>query len=525
MKNRKKVYKLKNFSCNTWAKGLNQTEIDNNSKDYPCIITFPKPHSCFFSELGVYFDFTSKIRTTCLNNNLLKYEKVKILKDLGNLKMLEKSKKKKFGYPLTNNDEFNPSYFGSLCYPGKKNFENYVNEKVILMDLYNKNKKKYYPNISKPEIELILEDYGGKIIFNIQRNKTLIKEREKIIKKKKLLYKNILILFLDTLSRAHFHRKFPKTIKFLNKFSKYETNESKKNMTIFQYFKYNSLFTYTDPNLKAAYYGAKNDGSGIHFSNFFKNNGYIIGRVNAFCEKESVFDEKNDTKFLHGTWDHEGLSLGCIKGFYDRFLVSRLSSLIKKCLFGKDLNEHSLDYLKSFWEAYIEQYKLFLYQTLDGHEPTGQLIGYFDEILYNFINEFYSKGWLNDTIIILFSDHGQHLSGPLYLFDSQDFFFERSLPTLFMILPNDKRLYKNNLYEKIKANQQTFITPFDIYNTLVHLAFGEVNKMYKKFSVPYGGSLLTELNYKERYCQSPIYQSQIYLQSCFCKFKIYQYQK
>ena len=307
---------------------MNQTEIDNNSKDYPCIITFPKPHSCFFSELGVYFDFTSKIRPTCLNNNLLKYEKVKILKDLGNLKMLEKSKKKNFGYPLTNNDEFNPSYFGSLCYPGKKNFENYVNEKVILMDLYNKNKKKYYPNISKPEIELILEDYGGKIIFNIQRNKTLIKEREKIIKKKKLLYKNILILFLDTLSRAHFHRKFPKTIKFLNKFSKYETNESKKNMTIFQYFKYNSLFTYTDPNLKAAYYGAKNDGSGIHFSNFFKNNGYIIGRVNAFCEKESVFDEKNDTKFLHGTWDHEGLSLGCIKGFYDRFLVSRLSSLI-----------------------------------------------------------------------------------------------------------------------------------------------------------------------------------------------------
>ena len=78
---------------------------------------------------------------------------------------------------------------------------------------------------------------------------------------------------------------------------------------------------------------------------------------------------KNPSSFMPAIWDHEGLSLGCIKSFYGRSLTSRLSSLVKKCLFGKDLNQYSLKYLESFWVTYLNQYKLFLFQTLDGHEP------------------------------------------------------------------------------------------------------------------------------------------------------------
>ena len=39
-------------------------------------------------------------------------------------------------------------------------------------------------------------------------------------------------------------------------------------MTIFQYFKYHSIGTNTDPNIKAAYYGAKRNGKGTHFVNY-----------------------------------------------------------------------------------------------------------------------------------------------------------------------------------------------------------------------------------------------------------------
>lgn len=516
-----KIYKLNHFSCEKWAKGLNNTYIDNKSKDYPCVIDIPQPHSCYISEIGSYFDFTNKYKQNCSDLNLIKKEKEKFLKDIKDLKYIEISEKKHFGYPLTNNEEFNPDFYGSMIYPGNKSFENDINENIILMDLYNKDKEKYYPNKEPPEIEVILTEDGGKILFNIRKNKTLIKEREGIINKKKNkpIYKNILIMFFDTLSRTHFFRKFPKTIKFLEKFSKYEPNPFKKNMAVFQYFKYNSINTYTDPNLKAIYYGATIDGKGIHFANYFKNNGYIIGRVNAYCEKESAFYKNDPSKLKQVVWDHEGLSLGCIKAFYDRFLVSRLTSLIKKCLFGKDLTQYGLEYLETFWRNYMDEYKLFLFQTEEGHEPTGELIGHYDKILSDFLNNFYDKGYFKDTVLLIFSDHGQHLNGPLYLFNSQEFFYERTLPTLFLIIPNDEKLYKNNLFEKMKSNQQTFITPFDIYNTLIHLSSGENKEEYERNSISYGGSLFAELNYEERYCQSPIYKSLFNQIICRCKLK------
>ena len=416
-----KIYKFKNFSCQNWSKGFNDSIIDNLSKDYPCKIIFPKPNSCYISGIGAFFDFTSLYRPNCSNLNLMKNNKKKFLTDIKDLKYISLSDKKRFGYPLTNNEEFDPYEYGAMLYHLKKRFDQDVNKKVILMDLYDKEKNKYYPNVSTPEIQITLTENGGKLDIIIKKNETLIKESEKKIRMNKPLYKNILIIFLDTVSRVHFHRKFPKTIEFLKQFSKYEKNPKKKNMTIFQYFKYNSLNSFTDPNLRAAYYGAKFNGKGIHFAKYFKKNGYILGRVNTYCEKESAFDKRNNKAFEHVLWDHEGLSLACIESFYNDILISKLSSLMRKCLFGKDINEYTMEYLQSFWKTYINQYKLFLFQSSEGHEPTGELIGYFDKILYNFFNEFYNKGYLRETVILIFSDHGMHLPGPLYLFNSQDF--------------------------------------------------------------------------------------------------------
>ena len=88
-----------------------------------------------------------------------------------------------------------------------------------------------------------------------------------------------------------------------------------------------------------------------------------------------------------------------------------------------------------------------------------------------------------------------------------------------MIIPNDNRLYKDGLYYKIKANQQIFVTPYDIYNTLLHIAFGENTHEYKQNSTQYGSSLLTKINYKQRYCDSPFLDFQINLFNCRCNKK------
>ena len=91
-------------------------------------------------------------------------------------------------------------------------------------------------------------------------------------------------------------------------------------MTVFEFFKFHSLVPWTEPNLKAAYYGTKIEGNWVHLCNYFKENGYILGRINAFCEKESVFNDKNTSFFDHGERDHEGLSLACMKTFYDNLV-------------------------------------------------------------------------------------------------------------------------------------------------------------------------------------------------------------
>ena len=81
-----------------------------------------------------------------------------------------------------------------------------------------------------------------------------------------------------------------------------------------------------------------------------------------------------------------------------------------------------------------------------------------------------------------------------------------------------KFINKISLIILIKSNQQTFITPFDIYNTLLYLS----NKdNYTNIRVPYGDSLFNKINYKIRYCQSPLYKSKnrslINPSSCSCK--------
>ena len=117
-------FKIRNFnhySCINWDKGLNDTYIDNNSKDYPFLINIPKGHSCYLDEIGKYF-------LKSIQNYNIKYYNI--------------SKKNYFGYPITNNDKFNIKEFGTILSKDKKNLEEELHKNIILMDLYIKNKTK-----------------------------------------------------------------------------------------------------------------------------------------------------------------------------------------------------------------------------------------------------------------------------------------------------------------------------------------------------------------------------------------------
>ena len=113
----------------------------------------------------------------------------------------------------------------------------------------------------------------------------------------------------------------------------------------------------------------------------------------------------------------------------------------------------------------------------DGHESTLEVIKYDDNIIYNFLNKLYKDNLLDNTTILLLSDHGCSLPS-LYYFN--DFFeFEKYLPMLYIMttIKDDKEYLEQ--YQNINENQQKFITAYDIYNTICYLILG--NDYFKSF--------------------------------------------
>ena len=130
---------------------------------------------------------------------------------------------------------------------------------------------------------------------------------------------------------------------------------------------------------------------------------------------------------------------------------------------------------------------------------------------------FHNGGYLKDTFIMIMSDHGLHLPGPWNLINSEDFRIEKTLGTCMIMVPNESKLYESGVYDTLWDNQQIFITPYDIHNTLVHLAFGEDDVNTTAYS-KHGQSLIRKMNYSERYCESDVLNlTELAINDCKCK--------
>ena len=88
------------------------------------------------------------------------------------------------------------------------------------------------------------------------------------------------------------------------------------------------------------------------------------------------------------------------------------------------------------------------------------------------------------------------------IINSKDFYIETNLPLFFLIVPDKKDISYEQQYSEIIKNQQTLITPFDIYYTLRYIIYEE---NYKK--PPLNGNkndgenLFKYINPNERICK------------------------
>jgi hypothetical protein len=470
------------MNCNDWARGLNDTQIENNKNKYSCNIVFPT--ICPY-KIGKYiFDFSKIKGVKCEGNN--KNTKYKLLK-FSEFHYINKNTKR-VGFPLVNKSPFLLLNHNSIS--------KFIKKRIVDMDNKKLVKKLYNDNF--PEI---IVDYTknkfGELKININYNETLSKER-KLLEKNSCPYsENIIVLYIDSVSRAYSIRKLKKTLQFFEKFISYKGGFNPKfpteNFHSFQFFKYHSFQGYTRYNYPKIFYGNTAGKNMKRITKYLKENGYITCYINDICLREPT-NMGHNMKFDE-ICDHEYII--CDPN------MSHVNSNLKRCLYNKLSTAQAYEYGKQFWKKYKNNRKFLTIITTDGHEGTLEILQYIDNILFKFLNKLFNENLFKDSTIFLLSDHGTSIPSPYYF--SEFYQIERHLPMLYIISNDRKNISYNIQYQNINKNQQTIITGYDIYNTIGNLIYGDKyylikNKTEEKDSPKskLGQSLFNEINSKIR---------------------------
>ena len=472
--------------CINWPKGLNNTFLDNNSVKYGCQIIFPK--RCPYNIFTNFLDYTKFVGKKCEKLHI--DAKQRILK-LSNSPYIN-DRVNHIGYPLTNKDQ--------VCNLDFIDTENLIEKFVLknLVDMENKDVlNKYYKN-KIPEIEVdFSKNIHGEMNINLNYNKTLSKERI-LLENNSIPYSNnIIILYIDSVSRVNSLRQLKKTLKFFEQFMPYkgafQENNPSENFHSFQFFKYQSFFLHTPYNYPLLFYGRTRNRSIVLITKHLKENGYVTCYSGELCNKDN-------TRTLHNLTTEE---------VYDhQFIIcdpnrDNLNINTIRCLYGKQTIEHLYEYGGQFWRKYKENRKFLSIVSNDGHEGTLEVLKYADNITFNFLNNLFNENLLKDSSIILVSDHGVGMPSIYYPYDFYK--LEEQLPMLYVIINDRKNISYEEQYKYMNENQQTFISSYDIYNTIGNLIFGDKYKVIKNKTddkdtpkSQYGKSLFDKIDQKIR---------------------------
>ena len=504
---------IHDYSCDKWDINLNGTsvnkinEIDEN--DLSCYINKPKG-VCYMNKLINYFDLTKDQNINCNKRN--ESEKTIFINSILNNKDNFKNTKI-FGYPYTNK---NPIFF----LKNQKSDNDF--RKLVLENIFDVDKLK--PNEIYPETVLDFTDNNyGELKINLIKNETLENERLEIEKNKNnhYIFKNIFMIYSDATSRAHFQRTLPKLSKFIQRFLPYNINNT---MRSYQFNKYHSFFKQTHYNIVPMFYGDSFfSHKGNHSVKFFKENGFITGHVVDMCSKEQYnirhvknsMDENDQREYEE--WDHENVAYLCDgnfkntvnNNFYGKTSVKGSFSSMEKCLYGKTITEHMVNYATQFWEKYSNNRKYFRIAFNYGHEKTGAIIKYLDDPLYNMLSGLYKRGLLKDTAVFIVSDHGNQNDGVYNIINSAEWEMEKRYPFFVLILCNNEEFKKSGYDQNLLKNQDIMVTPYDIHDTMIHIIYGDKNALVmtkdgdkRGYSVRNKGeSMFKSVEGKERNCE------------------------
>ena len=481
-------------NCSYWDKGLGDKKIDKDKNKYTCKII--RPNTCYMDMLGYLFDFSKMTNYDCDKNNNPLFNDI-----IDN-------------YILYYDKEFSED-INVLNYP-----------KTALMNLYSESEgsldKKVINNITgteekdliNSEVFLVRNKSHASIEMNINKNVTLEKERKSLsIPNAKI--KNIIMIYFDTLSRAHFHRRFSDFSSFISDLDDLTNN----NYASFEFMKYHTFGTEGfNPTLLSMFFGKNSftHEKPIHIISHLKKKGYITAQSANVCSQN--LNKNINYEIINDKFDYENIAMFCDPLYnlanIKNSNIKGINSSIKRCLYGKNSYEYVFNYGKIFWDAYPNNNKFLLLGLFDGSEKSGEVVKYMDNALSDFLLDLINKKKFHRTALFLVSSTGELKMG-IYNKMNTEYFYEKNLGSFFLVL--HRAGIEQDIIDKIKINEQSFVTAYDIYDSLLSIGYNcyddncwkEIKNKSKN-----GKSVFSLIDGKKRNCN--FYFSEIKDNECFC---------
>ena len=477
-------------SCSYWGKGLKSISIDNDKNKYSCKFAFPS--KCYMFAFDNAFDFSKMIDYNCNKlPNQLTYGEV-----LENYNLYFDTQFEDdisvLNFPLTNNANFSGEHLNS---------DNNFAKKVISNVKGTKEK-----DFNNSEIFLVRNGKDGIIEMKIKKNNNLIEQNKKLAKSSNKI-RNILFFYFDSLSRQQIHRKLKD---FSSLFSEL-FNEAHANYESFEFFKYHTFDNYNHQSTQAIFYGVdslynnykNNENKPMNILSHLKQNGYITAQTANICSKHlsSPFHNLFTEEF-----DHENIGMFCDPSYsminQKNFNIKGIHSSLKRCIYGKESFEYIINYGKMFWDTYPENNKFLRMGFYDNSERSGEVVKYLDEHLSDFILNIINEGKFRKSIIILVSGTGEIEAGIYDRNVKSEYYFEKNLGSWFILL--NKNGLDKEIIQKMRNNQQNFVTPYDVYDTMLSIIYDCYDQnCFEKISHKSinGNSIFMDINGKERNCE------------------------
>ncbi|XP_044266992.1 uncharacterized protein LOC123012869 isoform X2 [Tribolium madens] len=275
---------------------------------------------------------------------------------------------------------------------------------------------------------------------------------------------NVLVVGIDAISRLNFHRQMPTTVDYLLR-----------NMSAVELLGYNKVGDNTFPNLIPVLTGLSettleevcwNDDNNKRFDScpFIWKDFKAKGFVTSFGEDSSwmgIFNylrkgfRKQPTDYMWGAFNR----------ISENQIGNSHNMNVEECVGGREVYKVFLDYITNFVvtmdNAKLPYFAFYWGASLSHDYLNKPSLG--DTNYLNFFKNLKENGRLNNTALVVMSDHGIRWGDIRQTYQGQ---MEERLPFVFMVLPEWYKRQYQEAYSNLVKNTRRLTTPYDLHETL-----------------------------------------------------------